>query len=166
MTLQQIISPIDGSVFAQRELASDEQVNRVLEAANAARKGWRTTPLSRRIEIVEAMVQYMEAHVADIATELTWQIGRPLAYTPNEILRGFQERARHMSNIAQGCLGDIAVPETAGFTKFIRRDPVGTVLVVAPWNYPYLTAVNSIVPALLAGNTVVLKHATQTMLCA
>ena len=166
MTLQQIISPIDGSVFAQRELASDEQVNRVLEAANAARKGWRTTPLSRRIEIVEAMVQYMEAHVADIATELTWQMGRPLAYTPNEILRGFQERARHMSNIAQGCLGDIAVPETAGFTKFIRRDPVGTVLVVAPWNYPYLTAVNSIVPALLAGNTVVLKHATQTMLCA
>ena len=142
MTLQQIISPIDGSVFAQRELASDEQVNRVLEAANAARKGWRATPLSRRIEIVEAMVQYMEAHVADIATELTWQMGRPLAYTQNEILRGFQERARHMSNIAQGCLGDIAVPETAGFTKFIRRDPVGTVLVVAPWNYPYLTAVN------------------------
>ncbi|MFM8836322.1 MAG: aldehyde dehydrogenase family protein, partial [Actinomycetota bacterium] len=94
------------------------------------------------------------------------QMGRPVAYTPNEIKRGFQERARHMSSIAATQLAQIEVPRTEGFTKFIRREPVGTVLVVAPWNYPYLTAVNSTVPALLAGNTVVLKHAAQTMLVA
>lgn len=166
MTLQQIISPIDGSVVAERELASDTHVGRVLAAAHAARRGWIATPVAERARIVEAMVQHMEANAPVIATELSWQMGRPARYTPNEILRGFQERARHMATIAEESLADIDVPQTEGFTKFIRREPLGTVLVVAPWNYPYLTAVNSIVPALLAGNTVILKHASQTMLCA
>jgi acyl-CoA reductase-like NAD-dependent aldehyde dehydrogenase len=165
MTMQKIISPIDGSVFAERELASDSQVDRVLATAVAADRNWRATPIAERVRIIEAMVQFMEANASDIATELTWQMGRPVRYTPNEILRGFQERARHMANIAEECLADIGVPKSPGFTKFIRREPLGTVLVVAPWNYPYLTTVNSIVPALLAGNTVILKHAAQTMLC-
>ena len=166
MKMQQIISPIDGSIVAERELASDAQVDRVLNAANAASRGWRATPIFERARIVEAMVKHMEANASDIATEISWQMGRPVRYAPNEILRGFQERARHMAKIAEGSLADIDVPPSEGFAKFIRREPIGTVLVVAPWNYPYLTAVNSIVPALLAGNTVILKHAAQTMLCA
>lgn len=166
MTKQQIISPIDGSVVAERELAADTQVDRVLAAAHNAGRGWRATPIAERARIVEAMVKHMEANASDIATELSWQMGRPVRYTPNEILRGFQERARHMATIAEECLADIDVPPSEGFAKFIRREPLGTVLVVAPWNYPYLTAVNSIVPAMLAGNTVILKHASQTMLCA
>lgn len=166
MTVQKITSPINGTVFAERELATDSHLNRVLAAASKARRGWRATPVVERARLIEAMVKHMEANASDIATELTWQMGRPVRYTPNEILRGFQERARHMASIAEGCLADIAVPKTEGFTKFIRRDPLGTVLVIAPWNYPYLTAINSIVPALLAGNTVILKHAAQTMLCA
>lgn len=166
MTLQKIISPIDGSVYAERELASDVHVDHVLEAAYSAGRSWRATPIAERVRIVEAMVQFMEANASDIATELTWQMGRPVRYTPNEILRGFQERARYMTQIAEENLADIKVPKSVGFTKFIRREPLGTVLVVAPWNYPYLTTVNSIVPALLAGNTVILKHAAQTMLCA
>lgn len=166
MALQQIVSPVDESVVAERELATDAQLDRVLSAAHAAGRGWRATPIAERARIVEVMVQHMEANVAEIATELSWQMGRPVRYTPNEILRGFQERARHMATIAEERLSDIQVPSTEGFTKFIRREPLGTVLVIAPWNYPYLTAVNSIVPALLAGNTVILKHASQTMLCA
>jgi len=166
MTMQKIISPIDGLVVAERELATDKYVDRVLAAAQSAGRGWRATPIPERVRIIEAMVQHMEANASDIATELTWQMGRPVRYTPNEILRGFQERARHMAKIAEENLSDIGVPKTEGFTKFIRREPLGTVLVVAPWNYPYLTSVNSIVPALLAGNTVILKHASQTMLCA
>lgn len=166
MTMQKIISPIDGSVVAERELATGSHVDRVLAAAHVASRGWRTTPVAERARIIEAMVQHMEANASDIATELTWQMGRPVRYTPNEILRGFQERARYMAKIAEERLADIEVPKTDGFTKFIRREPVGTVLVVAPWNYPYLTAINSIVPALLAGNTVILKHAAQTLLCA
>ncbi|MFM8001120.1 MAG: aldehyde dehydrogenase family protein, partial [Actinomycetota bacterium] len=160
------MSPIDGSVFAERTLVDASRVEAVLANAHAARREWAATPIARRAEMIEAMVRHLETEVGEIAVELTRQMGRPVAYTPNEIKRGFQERARHMSSIAATQLAQIEVPRTEGFTKFIRREPVGTVLVVAPWNYPYLTAVNSIVPALLAGNTVVLKHAAQTMLVA
>ncbi len=166
MTLQNIISPIDGSVVVERELATDTQADRVLATSDTTGRMWRNTPVAERIRVVEAMVLQMESDVASIATELTWQMGRPVRYTPNEILRGFQERARHMASIAKDSLADIAVRKSPGFTKFIRREPLGTVLVVAPWNYPYLTTVNSVIPALLAGNTVILKHAAQTMLCA
>lgn len=161
-----IHSPIDGSVVAERELADDAHVERVLARASAAQRVWRSTPLNQRIALCERMVQWLETNVADIAHEITLQMGRPIRYTPNEILRGAQERARHMMSIAPDNLGDIAVPQMDSFTKFIRREPVGTVLIVAPWNYPYLTAINSLIPALLAGNTVIMKHASQTLLCA
>jgi acyl-CoA reductase-like NAD-dependent aldehyde dehydrogenase len=164
--IHRIISPIDGSVVAERELADDARVEAVLSAATAARAGWRATSLDERIRLCEAMVQWLIDHVDEIAPEISTQMGRPVRYTPNEILRGAQERARHMMSIAGENLADIAVPQVDGFTKFIRREPVGTVLIVAPWNYPYLTAINSLVPALLSGNTVIMKHASQTLLCA
>ena len=166
MAVHRIISPIDGSVIAERELADDAHVESVLSAAASARSGWGATSLSERIRLCEAMVQWLIDHVDDIAPEISMQMGRPVRYTANEILRGAQERARHMMSIAGENLGDISVPQVDGFTKFIRREPIGTVLIVAPWNYPYLTAINSLVPALLAGNTVIMKHASQTLLCA
>jgi acyl-CoA reductase-like NAD-dependent aldehyde dehydrogenase len=166
MAVQQIISPIDGSVVAERELASDSVVDAVLTAAKAAQMVWRATAISERIRLCEAMIAHLEASVTDIATEISWQMGRPVRYTPNEILRGAQERARYMMSIATEELADVSVPPVDGFTKYIERTPVGTVLIVAPWNYPYLTAINSLIPALLAGNTVIMKHASQTLLCA
>lgn len=166
MSVQRVISPIDGSVVAERPVATDEQIEQVLARAHAARAGWARTPLAERQAVVERMVQYMVAHADEVGLELTLQMGRAVRHTPMEITRGFQERARYMSSLAPGALADIASPPKDGFTRWIRREPVGTALVVAPWNYPYLTSVNSIVPALLAGNTVILKHATQTILCA
>ena len=166
MAVHRIISPIDGSVIAERELADDAQVESVLSAAASARSGWGATSLAERIRLCESMVQWLIDHVDEIAPEISMQMGRPVRYTANEILRGAQERARHMMSIAGENLGDISVPQVDGFTKFIRREPIGTVLIVAPWNYPYLTAINSLVPALLAGNTVIMKHASQTLLCA
>jgi acyl-CoA reductase-like NAD-dependent aldehyde dehydrogenase len=165
MTTQQLISPIDGSVLVTRETASPDQIERVLTNAQTARDGWRATPLADRMALIEAYVKWFEANADEIGRELTQQMGRPIRYTPFEIHRGFQERARYMSSLAPKVLADVAIEPKDGFTRFIRRDPVGTVLVVAPWNYPYLTSVNTIVPALLAGNTVVLKHAQQTLLC-
>ena len=164
--VHRIISPIDGSIVAERELATDSHVDAVLAQAERARRVWRATSVEERAQLCELMVQHLEASVGAIAPEITHQMGRPVRYTHNEILRGAQERARYMISIAAGELADISVPQVEGFTKFIRRDPVGTVLVVAPWNYPYLTAINSVVPALLAGNTVIMKHASQTLLCA
>ncbi len=101
-----------------------------------------------------------------IATELTWQMGRPVAQSPFEIRRGFQERARYMIDIAGDALADIALGPKEGFQRFIRREPLGVVLVLAPWNYPYLASVNAVVPALMAGNSVILKVSQQTPLVA
>ena len=166
MPVQQIVSPIDGSVYAERTTASRDELEHVLARAAGARDEWRSLALADRQAVCERMVANMEAAADDIAVELAHQMGRPVRYGGNEIRRGFQERARHMISIAADRLADIPVDGPEGFQKFIRRDPLGSVLVVAPWNYPYLCAVNSVVPALLAGNTVVLKHATQTLLCA
>jgi acyl-CoA reductase-like NAD-dependent aldehyde dehydrogenase len=166
VAVQQVVSPIDGSVYAERTSVSSDALQSTLSTAEAARSEWRETPLARRAEICEAMVQHFESVADEIAVELAHQMGRPVRYGGNEIRRGFQERARHMISIAAERLADISVDSPDGFHKFVRRDPLGSVLVVAPWNYPYLCAVNSIVPAVLAGNTIVLKHATQTLLCA
>ena len=166
MPLQQVVSPIDGSVYAERETVTSDALERVLAEATAARDAWRQTSLAERAAVCERMVAHLESVADEIAVELAHQMGRPVRFGGNEIRGGFQERARHMISIAADRLADIDVDAPDGFRKFIRRDPLGSVLVVAPWNYPYLCAVNSVVPALLAGNTVVLKHATQTLLCA
>jgi acyl-CoA reductase-like NAD-dependent aldehyde dehydrogenase len=101
-----------------------------------------------------------------LGRDLTRQMGRPIRYTPNEIAGGLAERTRRMVELAPAALADIAASDKPGFTRFVRKDPLGVVFVVAPWNYPYLTAVNAIVPALVAGNAVILKHSHQTPLVA
>ncbi len=158
-------SPIDGSVFAERPLAGDGDIAAALERARKAQAAWRHTPLDRRQALLTKAIDAFVAKKDEIAGEITRQMGRPLAFAPFEVA-GFEERARHMIAIAPEVLGDIAVEPKAGFTRFIRRDPLGVVFVVAPWNYPYLTAVNAVVPALVAGNAVILKHSHQTPLCA
>src|SRR5688572_1277663 len=164
--LQDVISPIDGMVFTRIQLATDDEIERALSSAVRAQPAWKQTPLSERVAICNRMVESMLTHADDIAIELTKQMGRPIAHTPSEIRRGFQERARYMTAIAPEALADIAAPAAAGFERFIRREPLGVVLVVAPWNYPYLTSVNAVVPAIVAGNAVILKVSAQTPLVA
>ena len=159
------ISPVDGSVYVERALASDDEVGRTLAKARAAQSHWRHVPVAERAAICGRFVDAFVARADEIAVELSWQMGRPLSHAPGE-LRGFEERARHMIATAAAALADIDVGDKPGFTRFIRREPLGVVLVIAPWNYPYLTSVNSVVPALMAGNAVVLKHSAQTPLCA
>lgn len=164
--LQKTISPVDGSVFAEVMLATGEDIETTLTAAVRAQREWRNVPIGDRMQICRRMTDWMLEHADEIATELTWQMGRPIAHTPLEIRRGFRERARYMTDVAPEALADIDPGPQAGFRRFIRREPLGTVLVLAPWNYPYLTSVNVIVPAILAGNSVVLKVSQQTPLVA
>jgi acyl-CoA reductase-like NAD-dependent aldehyde dehydrogenase len=160
-----VVSPADGSVVAERELASPAEIARVVERARVAQARWRQLPLARRAERVAAFVDAFVARRDAIAREITLQMGRPIAHSPGE-LRGFEERARHMLAIAGESLADVVPAPAPGFTRFIRREPHGVVLSIAPWNYPLLTAVNSVVPAILAGNAVILRHSFQTPLCA
>jgi acyl-CoA reductase-like NAD-dependent aldehyde dehydrogenase len=159
------ISPIDGRVCVERERADERRVAAVLGAARGAQRAWRRRPVAERVSLVSAAVDAFVARGPAIAEELTLQMGRPIAHAPGEV-RGFEERARHMCAIAEEALADVVPEPRAGFRRFIRREPLGVVLVVAPWNYPYLTAVNAVVPALLAGNCVILRHSEQTPLCA
>ncbi|MDR6917935.1 acyl-CoA reductase-like NAD-dependent aldehyde dehydrogenase [Pseudomonas sp. 3296] len=158
-----LISPVDGRVYAERRCADATQIEQALSAASTAQAQWKRRPLSERAVFCSAVVDAMLAMKTDIVRELAWQMGRPIRFGAGE-LRGFEERARHMIAIAPEALATIEPTPVSGFRRYIQRDPLGTVLVVAPWNYPYLTAVNTIIPALMAGNSVILKHASQTLL--
>ncbi len=162
--VQKTISPIDGRIYAERPLST--QIGVVLDQARAAQQNWKKVPLAERKAICDRALSYFIDHADEIGLELTWQMGRPIRYTPNEIRRGFAERARYMIDIADEALADIRPQPVEGFQRYIKREALGVVFVVAPWNYPYLTSVNSVFPALLAGNAVIYKAAQQTPLCA
>ncbi len=165
MTTIQCVSPVDGSVYVERQTASTEQIQQTLKNAVKAQESWKKMPVAERQSICSNAVDAFISHSKEICEELTWQMGRPISQSPGEVA-GFEERARHMIEIADSALADIEPKAKEGFTRYIKREPLGVVFVVAPWNFPYLTSVNAIMPALLAGNTVVLKHSAQTPLCA
>jgi acyl-CoA reductase-like NAD-dependent aldehyde dehydrogenase len=158
-----IVSPVDGSAVAERAYATQTEIDAAFVNAHRVQQRWRNTPLSERARFCSAVVDAMLAMADEIVPELAWQMGRPVRYGRGE-LAGFEARARHMIEIAPAALADHVPSPLEGFRRFIRREPLGTVFVIAPWNYPYLTAVNSVIPALMAGNAVVLKHAAQTLL--
>jgi acyl-CoA reductase-like NAD-dependent aldehyde dehydrogenase len=166
MKRQKTITPVDGSVYVERALASGKQIENVLAKAVKAQQRWKSVPVAERAATCRYMAEWCVSHADELATELSWQMGRPVAHAPGELKRGFHERALYMCEIAEQALKDLEVNEKPGFQRFIRREPLGVVFVVAPWNYPWLTSVNAVVPALLAGNSVILKMAAQTPLVA
>ena len=159
----QCISPVDGSIHAERPVAADKELERAFAAARHAQYEWSRVPVSERARYCTHAVDAMLAMADEIEPELAWQMGRPVSFAGSE-LKGFEERAAFMIGIAESALADVTPEPKPGFTRFIRRAPLGIVFTIAPWNYPYLTAVNSVIPALMAGNAVVLKHARQTLL--
>lgn len=156
-----VISPADGGVLANYSYTDDESLRQALAAAGKARTVWRETPLAERKALIGRAIDWLVEHKHEVARAITDSMGRPISQSPGEV-RGLEERARYMLSVADEALADIVPEPKSGFKRFLRREPVGTVLVVAPWNYPFLTAVNSIVPALAAGNVVLLKHSSQT----
>ncbi|NQV47797.1 MAG: aldehyde dehydrogenase family protein [Rhodospirillaceae bacterium] len=159
------ISPVDGSVYVERDYANETRIAAALSAAKKAQGLWRNTPVDERAAICMKAVDAFVAMKDGIGDEISWQMGRPIQYGGGEV-GGFEERARYMIGVAAEALADIAIEEKSGFTRFIRREPLGVVFVIAPWNYPYLTSVNAFMPAIMAGNAVILKHSAQTPLCA
>src|ERR1700687_4658820 len=159
------VSPVDGSVYAERTAATAAQIDQTLQRARAAQPKWREVPIAERAAIIGRFCGEFERRGTQTATELSWQMGRPIRFAASEV-RGTLERARYMMGGADTALADVDPGPKSGFRRFIRREPLGVVFTVAAWNYPYLIAVNSVVPALMAGNAVVLKHSAQAALCA
>jgi acyl-CoA reductase-like NAD-dependent aldehyde dehydrogenase len=157
-----IISPIDGLLYAERALATDTALDAAVSRARAAQAEWARVPVAERATASLAFLDALVAMNDEVVPELAWQMGRPVRYGGEK--RGVEERVRYMVSIAEDALAPLKPAPSDGFRRTVKREPVGVVLVIAPWNYPYLTAVNSIFPGLMAGNAVILKHAAQTLL--
>ena len=155
------ISPVDGTLYAEREALSLAVAKQAVAKAHAGQAHWAARPLAERINLVQAAVDIIGQQNDDIVPELAWQMGRPVRYGGE--FGGFQERASFMADIAPRSLAPIAIEDSNKFQRYIKRVPHGAVLVIAPWNYPFMTAINAVAPALIAGNVVLLKHATQTI---
>jgi acyl-CoA reductase-like NAD-dependent aldehyde dehydrogenase len=158
----QLISPVDGSVYAERMPLTPEAAKAAVAAAKVAQKAWAARPLAERIALVKAGVARLNEMKDVVVEEIAWQMGRPTRFGGE--FGGVNARTEYMSEIAAATLAPQMVEDSDKFRRYIARDPVGVVFIVAPWNYPYLTTINTLVPALIAGNTVILKHASQTML--
>jgi acyl-CoA reductase-like NAD-dependent aldehyde dehydrogenase len=158
-----IKSPVDGSIYAERPVATDQAVNAAVERAKAAQAKWVDVPIAERCKYMLAMLEALVGMTDEIVPELAWQMGRPVKYGGE--FGGVKERTQYMVEIAEQALKPVmASNPKEGFRRYVTREPLGVVMVIAPWNYPYLTAVNTIVPALIAGSAVILKHAAQTLL--
>ncbi len=162
MTMIRCVSPVDGSVYAERPALSLDEAKAVVARARKAQKPWAKRPLDERIALVLKGVARLNEMGQEVVTELAWQMGRPIKYGGE--FKGFNERSNYMASIANEALAPLVIEDSAAFRRFIAREPHGVVFVIAPWNYPYMTAINSVAPALIAGNAVVLKHASQTLL--
>ncbi len=162
MTMIQCISPVDGSVYAERPVLSLDAAKAAVDRARKAQKAWAKRPLEDRVQLVLQGVARLNEMVDEVVPELSWMMGRPVRYGGE--FRGFNERSNYVASIAADALKPIEVEDSASFARRIEREPHGVVFVIAPWNYPYMTAINTVAPALMAGNSVIIKHAAQTLL--
>jgi len=162
MVMIQNISPIDGSVYAEREAMSLDAARGAVLKARAAQKAWARRPLEDRVQLVLKGVARLNEMVDEVVPELAHMMGRPVRYGGE--FKGFNERSNYVASIAADALAPLVVEDSGNFERRIEREAHGVVFVIAPWNYPYMTAINTVAPALMAGNTVVIKHAAQTLL--
>ncbi|KAG8900792.1 hypothetical protein FRC00_011136 [Tulasnella sp. 408] len=160
---QVTLSPHTQESYVTRDYPSVQELEVIAERAHSAQTLWAEVPLDDRIKIAEKFVEEFQKLSDEVATTLTAQMGRPIKQSPGEV-RGTVERAKYMISIARSSLADVELKDTdkPGFRRFIKRVPLGVVLVIAPWNYPYLTSINSVLPAILSGNSVILKPSPQT----
>ncbi|MGW9232748.1 aldehyde dehydrogenase family protein [Pseudorhizobium sp. NPDC055634] len=162
MTMIQCISPVDGSVYAERKAMGFDEASAAIDRARKAQKDWARRPLEERVQLVLKGVARLNEMADEVVPELAWMMGRPVRYGGE--FKGFNERSNYVASIAADALAPMVVEESNSFERRIEREPHGVVFVIAPWNYPYMTAINTVAPALMAGNTVVIKHASQTLL--
>ncbi len=157
------ITPIDNSVYFTGDYNNIKDANETLNMAIQAQKEWQNSKISKRKEYVQKFIDILFLKKDEIAKEISYQMGRPVSQSGFE-LNGFKERAEYMLQIAEKSLKPFYPEQKQGFERYIAKEPLGVIAVLSPWNYPFLTSVNVIVPAILAGNAVILRHSIQTPL--
>lgn len=158
----ELISPVDGRVYATRMPLERAVAEAAVARAKAAQKTWAARPLAERIALVQAGVARLNEMKDVVVEELAWQMGRPTRFGGE--FGGVNARTEYMAGIAAETLAPKMVEDSDTFRRYLAREALGVVFIVAPWNYPYLTTINTLVPALIAGNAVMLKASSQTLL--
>lgn len=159
-----IDDPFTGETAARRPLAGAQEVDGAIAAATQAAHAWRSSSIADRKALAEATVAAMLDAEEHIAREITAMMGKPLSQAAKEV-QTMAARARHMIAIAEEALADDVIEGPEGLERRIERVPIGVVFNMPAWNYPLLTCVNVAIPAILAGNALLLKHSTRTALC-
>ena len=162
--MQKTITPIDNTLYIERNYDSGK-IEDTINSSMCAQTAWANLNIKERVKLLSNFVEDFLSREDIICEELCRQVGRPISQAAGE-LKGFKERADYMLSIAEKKLENIDVTKDNNFKNYIKRRALGIVFVIAPWNFPYLVAVNSIIPAMASGNTVILKHSAQTPLCA
>lgn len=162
MSVLTCISPIDNKLYATRNAVSAAEARDIISRMKVAGQAWSQRPLNERRDIVMAAIHHLATEKEEAASEMAHMMGRPVHQFFE--FNGCLERANYMASIAEEALAPIIIEDSEQFERRIEKAPRGLVFIVAPWNYPYLTTINSLVPALIAGNAVLMKHATQTLL--
>jgi acyl-CoA reductase-like NAD-dependent aldehyde dehydrogenase len=157
-------NPFTGEIVLERPLSDAKAIEEQMRRSNQTHRDWAQTSLSHRLELVEAFCKLFEERGGQYAEEISRSMGKPISEARGEV-RGMLDRARQMASIAEESLADLVLPPKDGFERWIAREPVGVVVVLAAWNYPLLIAINPTVAAILAGNSVVLKHSSRTPRC-
>ena len=163
-SLMNLVNPATEETFRTLEPTSEAELASVLEKMRAAQRKWRDVPVSERVEICRGFVDAFRSIKESVALDITRQMGKPLVQARREVDTTL-DRAETMLRLAAAALQDDGLPPKEGFRRFIRHEPLGIVLDIPAWNYPLLIAVNVVIPALLAGNAVLIKHARLTPLC-
>lgn len=161
----QVINPFTEETVFSLPLMPASEVDALVGRAREAYRGWRETSIAERVALVHRFIEVFGAMRDDVAAEITAQMGKPLQQARNEV-NGLIERATYMASIAESALADEILPDKPGFQRYIRHEPLGVIFDIAAWNYPLLIAVNVVVPAVLTGNAVLIKHSSKTPLCA
>jgi acyl-CoA reductase-like NAD-dependent aldehyde dehydrogenase len=159
-----LINPANETVYRTIEPTPESELASILERMRRAQQAWRDVPVERRVEICRPFLDAFRSMKEKVALEITRQMGKPIQQARREV-DTMLDRAETMMRLAPGALADDVLAPKPGFRRFIRHEPLGIVLDIPAWNYPLLIAVNVVVPALLAGNAVLIKHARLTPLC-
>lgn len=159
-----LVNPATEDTFRTIEPTTEAELAAILNRMRAAQQKWRNVPVAERVEVCRGFVDAFRAMKEPVALDITRQMGKPLSQARREVDTTL-DRAETMLRLAAGALQDEELPPKEGFHRFIRREPLGIVLDIPAWNYPLLITVNCVVPALLAGNAVLIKHARLTPLC-
>ena len=165
MNMQKTITPINNTLYLERPYSGSSEIDKIISTSSEAFKEWSQTTILERIQVINKFIDNLLNLTDEVKKEICWQMGRPISQCGSE-LRGFEERSRYMVEIAEECLADLTVRKNDEFDNYIFKAPLGIIFVMAPWNYPVMTATNTIVPALLSGNSIILKHSSQTPICA